>query len=242
MKMRHLSTIVFGFTMSLLLTFVWVIQVPAEHRGSELEGGLQIWIDAGTEPSNREGADTFKLGKDDSLAQDFLAGKAKAERDGSDIGGPAIGDDVVIALAGSVGSAFIEYTFESPVAGDAFIYCRVGDTRGGGQSMFVVLNSEDHEGDGLIIDTPGNWAWATGRDNTTKSPTQAVVGENTIRIVPREAEATKETLMDIIMISSTDFEPNDDMFKNASPIGGDPTPVEPADKLATTWGAIKHRF
>ena len=242
MKTKHLSTIVFGFTISLLLTFAWVIQTPAEHRGSELEGGLQIWIDVGTEPSNREGEDTFKLGKDDSLAQDFLAGKAKAERDGSDIGGPAIGDDVIIALAGSVGNAFIEYTFESPVAGDAFIYCRVGDTRGGGQSMFVVLNSEDHEGDGLIIDTPGNWAWASGRDNTTKSPTQAVVGENTIRIVPREAEATKETLMDIIMISSTDFEPNDDMFKNASPLGGDPTPVKPAGKLTTTWGAIKHRF
>ena len=242
MKTKHLSTIVFGFTVSLLLTFAWVIQAPAETRGSELEGGLQIWIDAGTEPSNRAGEDTFKLGKDDSLAQDFLAGKAKAERDGSDIGGPAIGDDVVIALAGSVGSAFIEYTFESPIAGDAFIYCRVGDTRGGGQSMFIVLNSEDHEGDGLIIDTPGNWAWATGRDNTTKSPTQAVVGENTIRIVPREADTNKETLMDIIMISSTDFEPNDDMFKNASPLGGDPTPVEPADKLATTWGAIKDSF
>ena len=242
MKTKHLSTIVFGFTMSLFLVFALTIQTPAEHRGSELEGGLQIWIDVGTEPSNREGEDTFKLGKDEPLAQDFLTGKTKAERDGSDIGGPAIGDDVAIALAGSVGSAFIEYNFESPVAGDAFIYCRVGDTRGGGQSMFVVLNSEDHEGDGLIIDTPGNWAWGTGRDNTTKSPTQAVVGENTIRIVPREAEATKETLMDIIMISSTDFEPNDDMFKNATPLGGDPTPVKPVGKLATTWGAIKDSF
>ena len=242
MKTKYLSTIVFGFTMSLLLTFVWVIQAPAETRSSELEGGLQIWIDVGTEPSNREGADTFKLGKDDAVAQDFLAGTAKAQNDGSDIGGPAIGDDVVIALAGSVGSAFIEYNFESPIAGEAFIYCRVGDTRGGGQSMFVVLNSEDHEGDGLIIDTPGNWAWGTGRDNTTKSPTQAVVGENTIRIVPREADANRETLMDIIMISSTDFAPNDDMFKNASPLGGDPTPVKPVGKLATTWGAIKDSF
>lgn len=242
MNKRHLSTLIFGFTVSLLLIFAFVIQVPAEDRVSELEGGLQIWIDAGTEPSNREGEDTFKLGKDDSLAQDFLAGKAKAERDGSDIGGPAIGDDVAIALAGSVGNAFIEYNFDSPVAGDVFIYCRVGDTRGGGQSMFVVLNSEDHEADGLIIDTPGNWAWATGRDNTTKSPTPSVVGENTIRVVPREAEATKETLMDIIFLSTVDFEPNDDMFNNASPLGGDPTPVQPADKLATTWGAIKHSF
>ncbi|MYA68619.1 hypothetical protein F4009_07850 [Candidatus Poribacteria bacterium] len=242
MKKWHLSTIVFGFTVSLLLMFALTIQTPAETRGSELEGGLQIWIDVGTEPSNRQGEDTFKLGKDDSLAQDFLAGTAKSQNDGSDIGGPAIGDDVVIALAGSVGNAFIEYNFDSPIAGDAFIYCRVGDTRGGGQSMFVVLNSEDHEGDGLIIDTPGNWAWATGRDNTTKSPTQAVVGENTIRIVPREADTNRETLMDIIMISSTDFEPNDDMFKNASPLGGDPTPVKPAGKLTTTWGTIKHRF
>ena len=242
MKTKHLSTIVFGFTVSLLLMFALVIQVPAETRVSELEGGLQIWIDVGTEPSNHEGEDTFKLGKDESLAQDFLAGKAKAQNDGSDIGGPAIGDDVVIALAGSVGSAFIEYNFESPIAGDAFIYCRVGDTRGGGQSMFVVLNSEDHEGDGLIIDTPGNWAWATGRDNTTKSPTQAVVGENTIRIVPREADTQRETLMDIILISSTDFSPDDDMFKNASPLGGDPTPVKPAGKLATTWAAIKDSF
>lgn len=241
MKMRGLSTIVFGCTVSLLLTFALVIQTPAETRVSELEGGLQIWIDVGTEPSNRGGEDTFKLGKDDSLAQDFLAGKAKAERDGSDIGGAAIGDDVVIALAGSVGSAFIEYNFDSPVAGDAFIYCRVGDTRGGGQSWFVVLNSDDHEGKGLIIDTPGNWAWATGRDNVTKSPTPAVVGENTIRIVPREADTKKETLMDVILISTTDFEPDDDMFKNATPLGG-LTPVEPIGKLATTWATLKHSF
>lgn len=242
MDKRHLSTQIFGFTVSLLLMFVLVIQVPAETRVSELEGGLQIWIDVGTEPSHHEGEDTFKLGKDNALAQDFLAGTATAQNDGSAIGGPAIGDDVVIALPGSVGSAFIEYDFDSPIAGDAFIYCRVGDTRGGGQSWFVVLNSEDHEGEGLIIDTPGNWAWATGRDNTTKSPTQAVVGANTIRIVPREADTNRETLMDIILISSTDFTPNDDMFNNASPLAGDPTPVEPTDKLTTTWGAIKHSF
>ena len=241
MKQRLFSTVIFGCTASLFLMLALVVQIPAETRVSELEGGWQIWIDAGTEPTAREGEDTFKLGKDDSLAQDFLAGKAKAERDGSDIGGSAIGDDVVIALAGSVGSASIEYNFESSEAGDAFIYCRVGDTRGGGQSMFVVLNSKDHEGEGLIIDTPGNWAWASGRDNTTKSPTQLVAGENTIRIVPREADTKKETLMDVIMISTTDFAPDDDMFKNASPLGG-LTPVETVDKLATTWATLKRSF
>ena len=240
MKKRHLSTIVFGCTVSLFLMFVLVVHVPAETRGSNLEGGLQIWVDVGTEPSNREGEDTFKLGKDNSLAKDFLAGNAKAENDGSDIGGPAIGDDVVIALAGSVDNASMEYNFDSPVAGDAFIYCRVGDTRGGGQSWFVVLNSDDHEGEGLIIDTPGNWAWSTGRDNTTKSPTQLAVGENTMRIVPREADTNRETLMDIIMISTTDFAPDDDMFGNALPLGL--TPVEPTGKLTTTWSTLKHSF
>ncbi len=241
MKKRHLSTLIFGCVVSLIVMFVLVIQVPAGTRVSELEGGWQIWIDVGTEPSNREGEDTFKLGKDDSLAQDFLAGKAKAERDGSDIGGPAIGDDVIIALAGSVGSASMAYNFDSPETGDAFIYCRVGDTRGGGQSWFVVLNSDDHEGEGLIIDTPGNWAWGTGRDNTTKSPTQLVAGENTMRIVPREADTKKETLMDVILISTTDFAPDDDMFENAAPLGG-LTPVEPTGKLATTWATLKHSF
>ena len=88
MKKRHLSTVVFGCTVSLFLMFVLVVHVPAEPRGSNLEGGLQIWIDVGTEPSNREGEDTFKLGKDDSLAKDFLTGTAKSENDGSDIGGP----------------------------------------------------------------------------------------------------------------------------------------------------------
>ena len=54
MKKWHLSTIVFGFTVSLLLMFALTIQTPAETRGSELEGGLQIWISEPFKPENKD--------------------------------------------------------------------------------------------------------------------------------------------------------------------------------------------
>ena len=61
-----------------------------------------------------------------------------------------------------------------------------------------------------------------------------------MRIIPREADTNRETLMDIIMISTTDFAPDDDMFGNALPLGL--APVEPTGKLTTTWSTLKHSF
>jgi len=40
------------------------------------------------------------------------------------------------------------------------------------------------------------------------------------------------------MISSKPFQPTNEDYEKAR----EGLPVEPADKLATTWGAIKHRF
>jgi hypothetical protein len=236
LKLR--SNYIFAVAFVVFSLFLLTTTVSADTRTSQLKGGWQIWIDAGTTPTNRDGNDAIKLGVEEPLAADFLAGTATAQRDGSTIGGPALGDDVVIAVA--VGG-FIEYEFESPIAGDAFVYARISDFRGGGQSWFLVLNSKDHEGQGVIIDTPRNWGWATGRDNKTKFPQPLVAGKNVVRIVPREAEPQREILIDIIMISSVEFQPTDDDFNNASPLGG-PTAVQPEGKLTTTWAAIKRNF
>lgn len=95
-------------------------------------------------------------------------------------------------------------------------------------------------GDSLIIDTHGPvWRWSGGRDKPeSQSPTDLKKGTNTVRIQPREAEAGKEALFDIFMISTEPFKLTDEDYEKAK----EGLPVEPASKLTTTWGAIKHRF
>ena len=113
---------------------------------------------------------------------------------------------------------------------------------GGGQSWFIVLNSDNiaDAGDSLVIDTHGPvWTWSGGRDKPeSQSPTDLKKGTNTVRIQPREAAAGLEPLFDVFMISSESFKPTDEDYEKAKK----GLPVAPAGKLATTWGAIKHRF
>ena len=205
-------------TMSLFLVALSAIPVSAatRARASELNGGWQIWIEA----SDFDTIEGMTLGSDEPLA-------ANAP--------PTLGQDSVIAL---VLGGFAEYSFVSPHDGEAHMYCRNMDFRpGGGQSWHVVINSES-DGDGLPMDTTDHWAWHSGRDNITLSPMELVAGNNTARIIPREAEPGREILMDIIVISTVAFEPTDDDFNNAGML----TAVEPEAKVATMWGAIKSSF
>ena len=118
---------------------------------------------------------------------------------------------------------------------------RIADFRGGGQSWFIVLNSLNHEGDGLIFGTPGlEWQWVGNRDvPNSQSPTDLKKGKNTVRIAPREARDGVEPLFDVFMISTKPLEPTDADFNAAQKRG---LAVEPADKLTTTWASIKNRF
>ena len=162
-------------------------------------------------------------------SENKLAGKAQE---------PWLAEDILIA---KVANGFADYEFASPVAGKAYIWGRVADFRGGGQSWFIVLNSDNiaDAGDSLIIDTQGPvWIWRGGRDKPeSQSPTDLKKGTNTVRIQPREAAAGLEALFDVFLISSEPFRPENEDYEKAR----DALPVEPADKLAITWGAIKNR-
>ena len=224
MRQANLSTKLFIAVMSLSLTVLFVMPVSAikEWRESKLERGWQIWISAAL----FDKGDGLKPGKSEKK----LANQAEK---------PWLAEDILIAKVAG-GSA--DYEFESPVAGKAYIWGRVADFRGGGQSWFIVLNSDNiaDAGDSLIIDTHGPvWRWSGGRDKPeSQSPTDLKKGTNTVRIQPREADAGKEALFDIFMISTEAFQPTDEDYEKAK----EGLPVEPAGKLATTWGTIKHRF
>lgn len=225
MKRRYIiSPKFFVCLISVFMTLQFALPGSAikRWRESNLERGWQIWISA----ADFDKAEGIKPGKSEKK----LAGKAQK---------PWLAEDILIA---KVAGGFADYEFESPVAGKAYIWGRVADFRGGGQSWFIVLNSDNiaDAGDSLVIDTHGPvWAWSGGRDKPeSKSPTDLKKGTNTVRIQPREADAAKEALFDIFMISSKPFRPTNEDYEKAK----DGLPVEPAGKLATTWSAIKSRF
>ncbi len=224
MKRRYISPKFFILLISGLLALVFVLPVSAvkKWRESNLERGWQIWISA----ADFEKSEGVKPGKSEKK----LAGKTQK---------PWLTEDILIA---KVAGGFADYEFESPVAGKAYIWGRVADFRGGGQSWFIVLNSDNiaDAGDSLIIDTHGPvWSWNGGRDKPeSQSPTDLKKGTNTVRIQPREAAAGLEALFDVFMVSSKPFKPTDEDYEKAK----EGLPVVPAGKLTTTWSAIKRRF
>ena len=224
MKRRYISPKFFILLISglLVLAFVPPVSAVTAWRESNLERGWQIWISA----ADFEKAEGLKPGKSEKK----LASKAQE---------PWLAKDILIA---KVPVGFANYEFESPVAGKAYIWGRVADFRGGGQSWFIVLNSDNiaDAGDSLIIDTHGPaWVWSGGRDKPeSQSPTDLKKGTNTVRLQPREADAAKEALFDVFMISSKPFKPTDEDYEKAK----EGLPVVPVGKLATTWSTIKSRF
>ena len=147
---------------------------------------------------------------------------------------PFLGGDILIATEWN---GFAEYDFESHQQREerkAFIFCRVMDLQGGGKSWAV----ED-----LLIFTGGKWQWVTDKKGAL-SPKKLKKGLNTIRIQSREAGAGArgagpggEALMDVFMVSTKLFQPTDKHYKQAQKLA-----VEPAEKLTTTWAALKNNF
>ena len=223
MRYRYISNKPFVFVISLffMMQFVPTGFAVKDWRESELNGGWQIWVSA-TDFVKVEGIGTSKTEVE-------LAEKATK---------PWLSEEILIAT--DVGG-FADFEFESPVEGDAYMWGRVADFRGGGQSWFIVLNSINHAGEGLIFGTPGlAWQWIGNRDvPDSQSPTDLKEGKNTVRIVPREARAGVEPLFDVFMISTKPIEPTDAAFNAAQKRG---LAVEPTDKLATTWASMKNRF
>jgi hypothetical protein len=227
MNDRQLSTTLITGVISLLLMALFAAPTPAAKRWreSKINGGLQIWIAAADfdRRNDFDRRDAIKTGTE----VPELAKKAPQ---------PVLGNDILLA---SNQGAFVEYDFEIPPergGRNAFFFCRVMDFRGGGQSWFVVLNTRAREGRGLTIDTKGNWNWKSGRVRNF-FPTILKKGGNTLHVRPAEARARMEILMDIFVISTTEIQPTDVAYQNATRMGQ--FPVQPSDKLATTWAAIK---
>lgn len=223
MRTGEISIKLFIFMISsfLMMQFVSTGFAVKEWRESELNGGWQIWVSA-TDFVKIQGIETSKTDVE-------LGDKAKK---------PWLSEEILIA---KVLGGFADFEFESPVGGEAYMWGRIADFRGGGQSWFIVLNSLNHEGEGLIFGTPGlEWQWVGNRDvPNSQSPTDLKKGKNTVRIAPREARDGVEPLFDVFMISTKPLEPTDADFNGARKRG---LAVKPANKLATTWAAIKNRF
>ena len=207
---------------SLLILLAIPASAVEEWRESELNGGWQIWIEA-ADFDSRDEAEVIKLGEE---VKDL---KDKAPE-------PLLAKDIVIA-PGPEKTGFNEYEFQSSESGSAFVYCRIMDYRGDGQSWWIALNIDapDVLDDASYAKTSTSGAWVWKQANL---PWKLEKGTNTLRIVPREANAGVEILMDVICISTVAFAPINDNFIEASIKGGGGA-VSPEGNLAVTWGAIK---
>ena len=229
MRKSYLTTTLFILPICTLLVALIAIPSPAIKAATitELNGGRQIWIP--TVPLDR--AEVMLVG--DKGAAKEIAAEAPVGL----FGGP---ETFIISLEGG---GFMEWDFEWAREEEAWIQCHVFDIRGGGQSWFFVLNSQDHEVDGLIIDTHGSWSWSGGREGDL-SPTKLKKGLNVARVVPREAAPGDEPLMDMFVLSNVEYKANDkDFFCHQLVFGHPPRfclkAVEPSGKLATTWVELK---
>ncbi len=125
--------------------------------------------------------------------------------------------------------AFVEYDFTVNEAGPGFGYIRVNDLRPDGeQSTWIALNVAGGGG-GLPLNTLDDWAWLGG-----KLPADLVAGKNVAMIAKREGDERGAVIVDIIVMSTVEFQPTDELFTRAAA-------VEPQGKLATVWGYVKAR-
>ena len=230
MRVRHLSATPISLTISLLLIVLFAAPAPAitNWRESNLKGGWQIWIEAvdfnRRGAVNRRGDDRFvRRGRDAGVDQ-----KAPP---------PVLAGDFLFSTTTRAFvlkvNGFPEYDFVSPHAGDAHIYARVMSFAPD-RSWYIGLAAGDvtHR-----IDTPNHWEWKTDvradlGQNFVRP--KLIQGVNTLRVLPRNSFRGGEVLMDIIVVSTVEFQPTDRHYKQAQKLA-----VEPAGKLATTWGTIK---
>jgi hypothetical protein len=224
MGKTYLSTTHLTLIVSVLLAIL--IAAPARAvktlYQSKLNGGVQLWIEA-VDFDVRDKNKQIQTGNENKR-------RSKEARQ------PWLGDDVIF----SIGGGFTEYKFKSPVAGPTHIYGRVMDLRGGGQSWYIALN-ERIVCDGcasLVIDTQGGWTWNSGRDGS-RSKNDLKKGKNFVYVTPRESGPGTEPFLDIIVLSTVQLRPTDAEFQAIKERG---LAVEPEEKLATTWGALKRAF
>ena len=228
MNERHLSTY-FTLAISVLLIALFAVPAPAvkRWRESNINGGWQIWNEA-ADFDRRDKNKTIKTGK--KLKK--LAEKAPK---------PWLAEDIIIANVGGPDVGFNDYDFKSPQEGIVFIYARMMDFRGGGQSWWIALNSEKiadkgQGGESVNLTTGGQWGWKVAR-----ALTKLKKGKNTVRVVPREGGPELEALMDVFTVSTSKLErgKEDEFFKNETKPRG-LLPVEPGGKLATMWATLKN--
>ena len=222
MSAKYLSTTLVKFVICLLLIALLAKPVPAvkKWRESNRDRGWQIWI-AAVDFDRRDADKVIKTGKE---AQKHAKAAPK----------PWLAKDIVIA-PGPQQVGFNDYDFQSPEAGKAFLACRIMDFRGGGQSWWITINNVDaqlNDQNFVKYKTEANWQW-----KRINKAWELKKGRNTVRIVPREADAAKETLMDVFVISNAAYRPLDEHFIRAKKKTAQA--VQPARKLATMWGAIK---
>ena len=211
-----------------LMTFAGLIsdvQAVEKIRETHENGGRQIWIETGDFDRRDEEEHIKKVSEADP--NDRGEGYLAENSNGISINVPQAKFGQASSFNAVKDKAFVEYDFTVDKAGPAFGYVRVNDLRPDGeQSLWIALNVAGG-GDGLGLNTQDDWAWLGG-----KLPADLVAGKNSAMIAKREGDERGAVIVDIVVISTVEFRPTDDLFKQAAAI-------EPQGKLAVTWGNLK---
>ena len=242
---------------SISLIIIVLLALPtfaiSKYKKSTLNGGEQFWWEA--EDFDKIASDgTMKLSANSTV---------KPKVDGA-FGNEYIAHEGTADLPANMDSAFVEYrlTFISK-GGTWYMWMRESHDRRAGadgrlqNSCLIQVNGVPDTPAGFdpakhrigqttgFPAVPDLWVWAgfsetgAGAEQGRLKGFQATLKgdrKDVIRVYSREGRPEVTTwLQDAVMISSVDFIPKDDNYRNAESVA----PVQPASKLPMTWGEIK---
>lgn len=241
MSKLHIYT-VFCFSLFMLLMMsAYAVEV---FKISDYDGGHQIWFEAEAfDERNPEGDRYFQITGEGNApkAPKKAFGEAITRAGGS--GGMILWKFDISAVGGEEGTWYFWGRVWNP--GNRSDYMLVLEDPGdkkipdgppfpGGDGAPPFINGDDR----VFEQTCANWCWWGNQEGSAK---ELQDGENTMYIFHRQGNNT--VFWDVfVWADKSNYRPTDDDYINAKEMEAGQKSVNPALKLATSWGMIKSEY
>ena len=232
-KLHRDTVFCFSLSMLLLVTSAYAVEV---FKVSNYGGGRQIWFEAEAfDERNPEGDKYYQV---TDAKDDAFGGKAITRTGGA--GGMIRWTFDISAAGGTSGEWYFWGRIINPSNQSDYLLVRgdPGDKNipdgppfPGGDAVKPFDNGDDR----IFEQDVPNWAWWGKSEGSTKKLQD---GENTMYIFHRQGDST--VFWDVfVWADKSNYMPMDKEYTNAKEMKAGQEPVNPALKLATSWGMIK---
>jgi len=236
--MKRDSIGVFAATvLAILILIPGSAQAVEDFKVSEFDAAIQIWFEAEDfDERNPEGDRYYKV----TAAKDAF-GKAITRAGGA--GGMIRWDFNISYVDGEEGTWYFWARIKNPsnqsdymlVEGDPEDELPNGPPFPGGDSVKPFVNPDDR----IFEANVPQWRW-WGKDEGATKELQS--GKNSMYIYHRQGSGT--VFWDVFMwTNKRTYVPSNEHYENAKPMKtSELEPVEPMEKLSTTWGSIRSQY